>query len=272
MKLESPIAIPVNHFQNHLSNDENERVLFSGKFGIGKTWFLNEFFEINKEDYVKIHLYPVNYAVTANKDIFELIKVDIIFEILRQQLVDFEAPIFEKSLILQQYISNKYSKIASFLFDNSTNIGQEILDSQDQENIKIVTGIIKLLNKVCDASDYKKYEKEIQGNLDLKTIKEFFDSKMKEIGNLYEYNFITQLLVELVDKIKGEDRKVVLVIDDLDRIDPEHVFRILNVFSAHFDQKDNSNKFGFDKIVFVCDINNLKSIFSHKYGIGTDFE
>lgn len=66
-----------------------------------------------------------------------------------------------------------------------------------------------------------------------------------------------------------------LVIDDLDRIDPEHVFRILNIFAAQFDQKDgnkvSSNKFGFDRIVLVCHYENLKKIFQHKYGLNTDF-
>ncbi len=64
--------------------------------------------------------------------------------------------------------------------------------------------------------------------------------------------------------------------DDFDRIDPEHVFRILNIFAAYFDDnlyngKGKLNKFGFDKIIIVCDYNNLKSIFHHKYGSKTDF-
>ena len=38
-------------FNEHLEIKNNNRILFSGKFGIGKTYFLNEFFENKKEDY-----------------------------------------------------------------------------------------------------------------------------------------------------------------------------------------------------------------------------
>lgn len=58
----------------------------------------------------------------------------------------------------------------------------------------------------------------------------------------------------------------------MDRIDPEHIFRILNVFSAHFNiRNEDSNKFGFDKVIFVCDIENIRNIFFAKYGSNTDF-
>ena len=33
----------------------------------------------------------------------------------------------------------------------------------------------------------------------------------------------------------------------------------------------NDNKFGFDKIIFVCDIENIRKIFAHKYGAEVDF-
>ena len=67
-----------------------------------------------------------------------------------------------------------------------------------------------------------------------------------------------------------------MIIEDLDRIDPAHIFRILNVFSAHFDRYGvdktcGDNKFCLDKIVTVCDINNIKKIYAHVYGDNTDF-
>ena len=81
---------------------------------------------------------------------------------------------------------------------------------------------------------------------------------------------MTQILYFLVSKIGG-DRQTVLIIDDLDRMDPEHVFRILNVFAAHFDIHETSNKFGFDRIIIVCDIHNIRQIFRSRYGQNTDF-
>jgi tRNA A37 threonylcarbamoyladenosine biosynthesis protein TsaE len=45
-------------FKEHLGLEQNERIIFSAKFGDGKTTFLREFFKNNPE-YNAIHLYPV---------------------------------------------------------------------------------------------------------------------------------------------------------------------------------------------------------------------
>ena len=65
-------------------------------------------------------------------------------------------------------------------------------------------------------------------------------------------------------------KKPVLIIEDLDRLDPKHLFRILNVVSAHIhDSKQPDivgNKFGFNNIVLVMDYDVTKHIFHHFYG------
>lgn len=57
---------------------ENEsRMIFSAKFGDGKSYFLKEFmnsFDSKNGDYYFITLHPVNYVVEDNKDIIEYIK------------------------------------------------------------------------------------------------------------------------------------------------------------------------------------------------------
>jgi hypothetical protein len=63
----------------------------------------------------------------------------------------------------------------------------------------------------------------------------------------------------------------VLVIDDLDRLDPEHIFRLFNVFSAHYDKQTEENKFGFDKVILVCDIDNIRQIYKHRHGSYVEF-
>lgn len=80
---------------------------------------------------------------------------------------------------------------------------------------------------------------------------------------------ITNQLQKLKEKSKKQN---ILIIDDLDRVDPDHLFRILNVFAAHFDSENkffDSNKFGFDKVILVCDYDNLENIFKHKFGSNT---
>src|SRR5690606_11957375 len=93
---------------------------------------------------------------------------------------------------------------------------------------------------------------------------------------------ITQIIERKIQSLKvtkdNQTKETVLIIDDLDRIDPEHIFRILNVFGAHFENGQfesfssyTCNKFNFDKVILVCDINNIRNIFHSKYGTATDF-
>src|SRR6266487_4791162 len=79
------ISGPQKAFQDFLSLDGNARIIFSAPFGSGKTYFLRKFFR-NSTDYVALHLYPTNYSVSKNEDIFELIKFDILYEILTQKI------------------------------------------------------------------------------------------------------------------------------------------------------------------------------------------
>jgi len=84
--------------------------------------------------------------------------------------------------------------------------------------------------------------------------------KKIEAKNVLETDYFSQLIREKINEVRG-DRKSVLILDDMDRIDPDHIFRILNIFSAHF--KNEDNKFGFDAVIIVGDIQNIKSIFHH---------
>ena len=73
-----PVDEEMERFENHLLS--HDRVILSAKFGDGKTFFLNKFKEKCKNDtkspFVFITLYPVNYQVLENKDIFDLVKHD----------------------------------------------------------------------------------------------------------------------------------------------------------------------------------------------------
>lgn len=67
-------------------------------------------------------------------------------------------------------------------------------------------------------------------------------------------------------------RETVLIVDDIDRLDPDEIFRLFNIFSLNFGKDPIQNKFGFDRVIFVCDIANIKEIYLHKYGKRVDFE
>ena len=119
---------------------------------------------------------------------------------------------------------------------------------------------------------YEKYKGDI--NSANKDLAERFRDKLKQKeGSIYENNCISELISELIGKLRDDKgREVILIIDDLDRIDPAHIFRLFNVFAAHFDYRsEDNNKFGFDRIIFVCDIQNIRNIFQHVYGANVDF-
>ena len=86
--IEQEFKIPIEElfskFEDHLKIKNNTRILFSGKYGIGKTYFLNDFFKNKKEDYEAFHLFPVNYQITSNENIIEYLKYDILVELLKK--------------------------------------------------------------------------------------------------------------------------------------------------------------------------------------------
>lgn len=74
-----PIDDQLNKFNTLLKN--NNRLFFSAKFGDGKTTFLNKFKRQKGNECKIITLFPINYQIVDNKDIFELIKRDILLQL-----------------------------------------------------------------------------------------------------------------------------------------------------------------------------------------------
>jgi len=250
-----------SEFQAHLNLEANTRIIFSGAFGTGKTTFLKQFFE-KKQDakYLGLHLFPVNYSVASNEDIFELIKVDLLYSLLDHSPNLDKLSISNWDALLLGDAKDQY-----VIFKGLINLFGKIGKSVEP----ILKGLESLLLSLKTAieNSKKRIEKD-EG----KTIQEFFMAIEATSGNIYERNVITELIAQIVQKLKAEQQKeIVLIIDDLDRIDPEHIFRLLNVFGAHFDTHSGENKFGIDKVIFCCDIQNIRTIFQHKYGVLVDF-
>jgi hypothetical protein len=70
-------------FKSFIDLEDNHRMIFSAKFGAGKTYFLKSFFKEYSASYEAVFLYPVNYQVSANEDIFELVKFDLLRSLLK---------------------------------------------------------------------------------------------------------------------------------------------------------------------------------------------
>lgn len=251
--------------------NSNERILFSGNFGTGKTTFLTEYFEKRKDCNV-FKLYPVTYASSPNEDIFELIKYDLLLTLIE----DYEDYI---ELVNEDY-SNILSFQFAFLFQAQWSpLLFKLIQLADN------TGKSAALEKFLQEGkkqyeDFKAKHKDEQSDIDT-----FMLHLYSRSGSPRENDLISQLIRTLLVRVKQNtknsengaeentiEKQNVLIIDDLDRLDPEHIFRLLNVFSVNFGKEAIHNKFGFDRIIIVCDIKNIREIYAHKYGRLTDFE
>src|SRR5215467_13694196 len=80
--MEISIASPSAKFSDHLLLEQNSRIVFSGSFGTGKSYFLRNYFKANEKKYNLFWISPIHYVVGANQDIFEWIKIDIAKQLL----------------------------------------------------------------------------------------------------------------------------------------------------------------------------------------------
>src|SRR5690606_11083880 len=108
---------------------------------------------------------------------------------------------------------------------------------------------------ISDILDLLKLEKErfdefYEGlkNNEYDTIKAYLESFENGKG-AKEFDAISALISEILTRIKADTKQNILIIDDLDRIDPEHIFRIFNLLSAHRDYQTSKHKFGFDNVI-----------------------
>lgn len=255
-----PIEEAITSFEIYFQN--NNRCILSAPFGEGKSYFLSRFIKEKATKYHFITLHPTNYQVCDNQDVFEYIKRDILLGLL--------------TISPESLTSHGKSRI-EIAWQALVQSKSELLACLPDINIGIASnGITLSLSRVCSAisSIFQKHKEleSINGNY----IVEYFDNLEKTGKDIYEFNPISNLISNLIMEIKQQDTKIALVIEDLDRIDPAQIFRILNIFSAHFTQANGyddgiTNKFGFDKILILCDFNNIEKIYHHLYGCDTDF-
>ena len=274
-----PVDNYVKEFLHHL--DSHPRTILSARYGDGKSYFLSEVIksQYSLQNYVFLTVYPVNYQVIDNKDIFESVKRDILFQLFVKGMIKEEYEITDQQALLF-CIQNKGVSLAEvllpFLCDNDLTesaLGFSIPDAAG----KVIGAGISAFQKISEAyNEYRKYKRGEENKVD-----EFL-CKLDKLP-IYENDVVTKIIRDNLSSWKelNPDKKVVLLFEDMDRIDPAHIFRILNVLSAQMDNcygyavepdyTKSHNKFGFDNIVVVLDYRNLKSIFHHFYGSDTNF-
>lgn len=255
-KFELDISSEKKRFKDHLELVDNNQIIFSGIFGIGKTYFLDSFFKQELESYETIKISPVNYSISSSDDIIDYIKYDIIFQLLSKN-IDFEKTNFSEGLTSQMYIRENFKDVMKILANNASKIS------------KPFSTIFKSLKEIKEKIEKHNTDVNIKEE---KELIDFLEEIKDKSGGIYEENNITVLISKLIYGIKNSGKEVVLIIDDTDRLDPEHVFRIFNVFACHFEfDQVLENKFSIDRIILVCDIDNIRKMFHSKYGQNVDF-
>ncbi|MGI4832550.1 MAG: P-loop NTPase fold protein [Janthinobacterium lividum] len=261
MALEISIVEQAKIFKQHLDEVGNDRIIFSGAFGKGKTYFLDKYFNAPESECLAIKLAPVNYSISSNEDIFQLIKYDILFELAAIHNIPLEGEQISWDVALGVILPAKAdSIIQSFI---------PLLPLLNKPTDAIPLVFTALTAWLATGKEITKQRKEASQETEMISFGEAVAAKYQ-----LELDYVTTFLENGLNKVAEEQNKrcKVLIIDDLDRIDPEHIFRLFNIFSAHLDyHKSSHNKFGFDKVIFVCDISNIRNIFHSKYGTDTDF-
>ena len=252
------ISGKLNDFAQYL--ETTDRIILSAKFGDGKTYLLNELRkdEAMQNKYEFFTIYPVNYSVAKNEDVFEYIKRDIIVQLHERKLLE---NIDLNALFASVLTSDDFTSVVSFLLS--------------------FVPMGKFYNKV-----YHKFL-EIKNKYDEKkhTADKYLSKFANTAGCIHEEDGYTKLIKKAIEWISQDHslngkvkkaKKPVLIIEDLDRLDPKHLFRILNVVSAHIDDSNRpdivGNKFGFNNIVLVMDYDVTKHIFHHFYGAQACYE
>lgn len=232
----------------------------SAKFGDGKTYLLNELRrdEAMQDKYEFFTIYPVNYSVAKNEDVFEYIKRDIIVQL------------HERKLLENIDLNALFGSI--FTLADLTSV------------VPFLLSLIPL-GELCNEG-YNKFL-EIKKKYDEKkhTVDKYLSQFANTAGCIHEEDGYTKLIKKAIKWISQDHslngkvkkaKKPVLIIEDLDRLDPKHLFRILNVVSAHIDDSKQpdivGNKFGFNNIVLVMDYDVTKHIFHHFYGAQACYE
>ena len=222
---------------------QNRRIIFSAPYGAGKSYFLDAFFK-EKEGWHNIVINPLNYQICGNEDIFQLIQRDILVSLYA---ID--------PKIIDNPSDKKLKTIIAFAgtIINSLDIS---IPFACNLNPKQLVSAIAGLKKLYKSTKHIRFgASEVCG-------------KYGSIaGELSEANPFSELICRYVDLLHNRGARISLTIDDYDRMDPGQIFRLFNVFSTCvYNNDDNANRFGLDRIILVCDVDNIRKIFHHQYG------
>lgn len=150
--------------------------------------------------------------VEENRDVIEYIKRDILFQLIKDnRIYDFK---------------EGYDKI----FDAVCNVESLFKLADFAASIIPVKGLkegYKALKGLVSTIDEKRKEQDV-----LHVVDDYLNGFYGKSGSISECDAFTYLIQKSLEQMMA---KSVLIIEDLDRIDPAHLFRIMNVLSSQVD-------------------------------------
>ena len=159
--MEISIQKESQRFFNFLQENNNNNIIFSGIYGIGKSYFINDFFNNQHSDkYIPIILTPVNYSVAKNEDIFEYIKSDILLQLLEKVPCDLENCQISTSVATYYYIKNNFDSIIRNILSTAEKV---FFQTDIIDKLFILRENIKKFQEKNSISEDKEIEKFING-------------------------------------------------------------------------------------------------------------
>ena len=203
---EEIFSYPIGEFKEHLLDGNNGRIIFSGKYGVGKTRFLQNFFKpenqrrhLGGEKYTEYRLSPVNYSISQTDDIIEYIKYDIIIEFLRKGVtIEKAVPGFLHTL--PDFLKKNLDKVLAAFIYMIPKLGKEVYESWEK------------LNELKE--EYLKYHDNATRQDDDMLIGQLTRIEAKT-GSLYANDAVTAIIKKVVNR---DEQHAILILDDLDRL------------------------------------------------------
>ncbi len=192
-----PINSAIKSFYSHLL--ANPRTILSSKFGDGKSFFLENFKNTDfvKDQFVFLTIYPVNYQVASNEDIFNLIKRDILFQLMLNDMISNNV-IIPKDIALWAYIQNRKYSLVSDLINYVADIAVPC------EYLPKIMLAIKGLRLFKDLKE--KIEDFTKKNNDDDILNEFVDKAGS--NTIYEEDIVTAIIKRSVQTSKEEQKRM----------------------------------------------------------------
>ena len=204
-----PVDSAIQEFREHLKC--HPRSILSARYGDGKSYFIDAFMKdpAVKKEFQILKIYPVNYQVLENRDIFDIIKYDVLLQMGLNDMLDPAQEISSLDAFLFCMKSNGLDLLESLF-----NVASSIEGVSTVKAIgKVGKGAVGVIQRIQEAiKDYKEYKRGESSIL---------DKYMGEMDKtpIYEEDPITKIIQNNLTawrkKRGNKNKRVVLLFEDM---------------------------------------------------------